>query len=342
MYDIIKVKKGDNLFSEIIFSDVETVLSQRTASKRVVVITDSNVFDRYKSIIEKYEYIVIGLGEKIKKLETVESIYEKLISIAADRNTYIIGFGGGIVTDIAGFVASTYMRGVRFGFVATTLLSQVDASVGGKNGVNVGGYKNMAGVFNQPDFVICDVSLLDTLSDREFRAGLSEIIKAGLICNSKLFSVFEKYTFSDLRGDKTLLKAIIKESVQIKADIVERDERETSERKKLNLGHTFAHAIEKCSDKYLHGEAVAIGVCIAAEISYKMRLISSDDVKRIYEAIAFVELPVECDVPMKNLIEALKADKKRDSESISFILITSLGSCEIRKMTFKQLESFFI
>ena len=337
--DIIRVKRSGNTFSEIILGRVEDHLSRLVSGRRVIVITDSHVYEYYRTVIDTYEHIVIGLGETIKTLDTVASIYSQLLSIGADRQCYIVGFGGGIVTDIAGFVASTYMRGLRFGFVATTLLAQVDASVGGKNGVNVDGYKNMAGTFNQPDFVICDLQTLHTLPDREFQAGLAEILKAGLICNPKLFRMMETYSYEDFRNDERLLATIVRESILIKAHIVERDERESGERKKLNLGHTFAHAIEKSTRAYLHGEAVALGLLYTARISCRLGLLESSDVELLEGALSRLKLPTSCSVSTPTLLRALHIDKKKEADSVYFIVLTSLGSCEIRKMKFSELET---
>ena len=337
--DIIRVKRSGDTFSEIILGRVRDHLPRRVEGRRAIVITDTQVYGHYRAEIDAYEHIVIGLGETIKTLDTVASIYSQLLEMGADRQCYIVGFGGGIVTDIAGFVASTYMRGLKFGFVATTLLAQVDASVGGKNGVNVDGYKNMAGTFNQPDFVICDLQTLRTLPDREFQAGLAEILKAGLICNPKLFRLLETYTFDDFRNDDRLLSTIVRESVLIKAHVVERDEREAGERKKLNLGHTFAHAIEKSTRDYLHGEAVALGLLYTARISCRLGLLAESDVRLLEGALERLKLPTVCSVDTPVLLKALQVDKKKEADSVYFIVLTSLGSCEIRKMKFSELAA---
>ena len=172
--------------SKVIVGDVETLLRELLPASRVVIVTDANIDMRYKSLLSRHETIVIGFGETTKVLSTVEMICSKFIELGVDRSTFILGIGGGIVTDITGFAASIYMRGLNFGFVSTTLLGQVDASAGGKNGVNLDGYKNMIGTFNQPKFVICDPKLLKTLSEREFRAGLGEVVKAGVISDAAL------------------------------------------------------------------------------------------------------------------------------------------------------------
>ncbi len=324
-------------------SDVSVVrgietLKEKLPTGRVIVITDHNLERLYGSELADYERIVIGEGEQNKTLATVEEIYKQLIDLGADRKTFLLGFGGGIVTDITGFVAATYMRGVEFGFVSTTLLSQVDAGVGGKNGVNLSGYKNMIGTFNQPRFVLCDVDKLATLSDREFRAGLAEVTKSAIISDPALFELLEGVTFEQLRSDADLLSRIIIASVQVKAAIVELDERESGERRKLNLGHTFAHAIEKLSHEMIHGEAVAVGTIIASGIAQRMGLISDSDVSRItklHEALGFNLTPP---VAVSELLEAIVKDKKAEEGSIYMVLPRMVGDCEVQRMSFTEVR----
>ncbi len=183
-----------------------------------------------------------------------------------DRTAFIVGIGGGIVCDITGFVASTYLRGVRFGFAATTLLAQVDASAGGKNGVNFSGYKNMVGMFNQPEFVICDPEVLQTLSERDRGCGLAEIVKHAAIADDGLFCYLEENVGEVLALSPPTVRRMVYDSVVIKSEIVNRDEKETGERRKLNFGHTFGHAVEKITGAP-HGEAVSIGMMVAARLS---------------------------------------------------------------------------
>ena len=222
-----------------------------------------------------------------RPMEVVDETLELFIELGADRSTFVLAVGGGIVTDVAGFAAATYMRGLSFGFVSTTLLGQVDASVGGKNGVNVDGYKNMAGTFKQPRFVICDPEMLRTLSDREFRAGLAEVVKAAVIADADLFTRIENVSFEALRTDTDLLTDAISAAVRVKADIVERDEHETGDRRKLNLGHTLAHAIEKCSNRMNHGEAVAVGTALIAAAAVKLGVLQPADRDRIVNCLLY-------------------------------------------------------
>lgn len=267
--------------SEIYIGPTSDILPGVLPGGRVVVVSDATIDRLYHPMLAPYDTVLIGLGESIKTLQTVESIYRRFIELGVDRSTFVLGIGGGIVTDVAGFAAATYMRGLDFGFVSTTLLGQVDASVGGKNGVNVDGYKNMAGTFSQPRFVICDPGMLRTLSDREFRAGLAEVVKAAIIADADLFARIEATTFDDLRSDTDLLTDAVSASIRVKADIVERDERESGDRRKLNLGHTLAHAIEKCTNRLNHGEAVAVGTALIADASVKLGVLTAEDRDRI-------------------------------------------------------------
>ncbi len=340
MKQVIEVKREGKAPSRVVIGDVIHALdSYLPEGSRVIVITDSNIHRRYKEIINRYEYLLIGLGETCKTLVTVSKLYEELLNLNADRSTFILGIGGGIVTDIAGFVASTYMRGLPFGFVATSLLAQVDASVGGKNGVNLEGYKNMIGTFNQPDFVLCDLSLLDTLPDQEFRAGLAEIIKAGLIADRGLFELFEQHTLEEFRHDRALLLEAVTRAVRVKADIVARDEKERGDRRKLNLGHTFAHAIEKSSRAFLHGEAVAIGTVMIARLSARQGFMTDQEAERVHRVFERMGLPTESGVELRKLLKALKHDKKKESKSVNFVLMKGLGDCEVHAFTFEEIDA---
>ncbi len=339
MMEILRVKRGDGSLSEVVIGEALPRLKGfLPEGRRVVVVTDENVYRHYADAIDRYEKIVIGLGEKNKTLDTLAKIYSELLALGADRETFVLGFGGGIVTDIAGFAASTYMRGLRFGFIASTLLAQVDASVGGKNGVNFEGYKNMIGTFNQPDFVLCDISLLKTLPEREFRGGLAEIIKSGLILDQGLFELFENHSFEQFRTDDSLIFEAITRAVNVKKTIVDRDEKETGDRKKLNLGHTVAHAVEKISRDYEHGEAVAIGMCAMADVSRMRGLLTEEEKNRIYRVVEKAGLPTRTDLPADEILRAIRSDKKKSSDSIDLILMEGIGSCVIERFSFYEVE----
>lgn len=328
--------------SEVLIGNALPRLDALLDGKRPVVITDINLKRAYPELIGRWPHIAIDTGEAHKTLETVEDICRQLIALGADRGSYLIGIGGGIVTDITGFVASVYMRGVSgFGFLATSLLAQVDASVGGKNGVNLDGYKNMIGVFNQPDFVICDQGMLSTLPEREFQSGLAEVIKSGLIGNAELFGWFESQSYADLKENRELLHRMIVASVELKAAVVGADETEQGDRKLLNLGHTFAHAIEKLTRaKYLHGEAVAIGLCVAARLSVQLGLLPAREADRIEVVLRNMELPTRLPegISGDEWIAAIGSDKKREAQTIDFVLLEGIGRAVRRKMTLQELQ----
>ncbi len=312
--------------------------SKLPKDRRIIMITDQRLNSLYGSDYLPYERIIIGEGEGIKTLTTVEQIMAQLIEMGADRKIFLLGFGGGIVTDITGFVGSTYLRGVEFGFISTTLLSQVDAGVGGKNGVNLGGYKNMIGTFNQPTFVLSDINLLSTLSDRDFRAGIAEIIKGAIITDPTLFELLESSSFEQLRENKDLVMECIIASINIKAKIVDLDERESGERRKLNLGHTFAHAIEKLTNVMNHGEAVAVGTVIATQIAQRLGLITPQEAQRIAALHQNLGFNITPPLPTTELLKAITKDKKVEEGAIYMILPTKIGECEIRKMSFEEIE----
>jgi 3-dehydroquinate synthase len=303
-----------------------------------IIITDGNILGLYAHRLPPCPVIVIGTGEKMKTLDTLALIFEKLVEYEADRTTFIVAVGGGIVCDVAGFAASVYMRGLRFGFVSTTLLSQVDASVGGKNGVNFMGYKNMIGVFGQPEFVICDTTMLTTLDRREYNAGFAEIIKAAAIRDSKLFGFLEEKSAEALDQVSDVLERMIFDSVMIKAAVVEADERETGERKILNFGHTFAHGLEHLTGM-LHGEAVSLGMVYATKLSVKTGYLASGEADRILRLLERYNLPITTETDMGQLLQAMKKDKKREGDSIHLVLLNRIGNAFIHTTTYSQLEN---
>ena len=318
--------------SEIFIGPLADILSGVLPEGRVVVVSDSTIDRLYHSVLAQYDTVLIGLGESVKTMQTVEMIYRRFIELGVDRSTFVLAVGGGIVTDVAGFAASTYMRGVKFGFVSTTLLGQVDASVGGKNGVNVDGYKNMAGTFTQPQFVICDPALLRTLPEREFRAGLAEIVKAGLIADRELFGLFESHSLEEFRRDRALLGEAV---------IVERDERESGDRRKLNLGHTLAHAIEKASNRMNHGEAVAVGTVLIAGAAVKLGALTQADCDRIVNVLTALGFDLTPPVEVKRLLKEVGKDKKNEDGMLRIVLPVGIGDCEVRPMTMDAFAALF-
>ena len=324
---------GDSI---IVVGESLRSLSNYVPLGKTVIITDTNVSRHYQEDFPPCEAIEIGCGEKIKTLDTVREIYQRLVEIEVDRSSFIVGIGGGVICDIAGFVASTYMRGVRFGFVSTTLLSQVDASVGGKNGVNLGGYKNMVGVFNQPEFVICDLNLLKTLPEKDLLSGFAEIVKHAVIGDPKLFSYLEANYERALSLDTEVIKRLVCDSIVIKSSIVNRDEKEKGERRKLNFGHTFGHAIEKTVG-ISHGEAVSAGMVIASELSKKRGDLSPEEADRIVKLLKKLKLPDRIQIDPPAVLDALKKDKKRNGGSITFVFLKAIGHTFAEETSIEEL-----
>ncbi|MDR2065862.1 MAG: 3-dehydroquinate synthase [Prevotellaceae bacterium] len=325
--------KHSKIFTGVDFTRFQNCLS----AHRVVIIIDENVYKLYP-FFKNFDCIKIRANEKNKTLETVKNIISQLIELQADRTTFIAGIGGGITCDIAGFSASVYMRGLRFGFVATSLLSQVDASIGGKNGVNFDGFKNMIGTFNQPEFVICDTNMLATLPQNEFIGGMSEIVKIALIKDSEMFDSIEYNTDAILKRDKKILQELIEKSIRHKADIVRNDEFEKGERRSLNFGHTLAHAIERNSD-ISHGFAVGTGIMFAAKISKHFDLISTGNVVRIKNLLSNLGLPLHTDIDGEILFKTIIADKKKNDDEINFVLIREIGKSLEKNIKINDLKS---
>lgn len=294
--------------------------------RRTIFLTDRNVASHYPALFQNEATIVIEAGEGAKTFDTYQHICKQMFDLGADRATLIVGVGGGVVTDMAGFVGATYMRGISFGFVATTLMAQVDASLGGKNGVDVEGYKNIIGTFSAPEFVLCDPLFFATLPPRELRAGYAEVIKYGLL------------------DDLSILddEQMVARCAKIKMEIVAADFRDGGRRKLLNLGHTFAHAIEKCSSAYNHGEAVAIGLCIMARISATVGGLAAGDQQRVHTIIERYDLPTICpEIAPSDLLAAAKLDKKRTGDGVEMILLRGFGDPYVHLLSFSALGDAF-
>lgn len=274
--------------------------------------------------------IPVPAGETAKTLETVRTCYERLAGLRLERKSFIVALGGGVVGDLAGFVAATYLRGIPFVQVPTTLLAQVDSSVGGKVGVNLPAGKNLVGAFHQPRIVLCDLNTLGSLPRREYVAGLAEVIKYGIIYDERLFKRLERQMPKLLRRDPDVLAAVIARCCEIKADVVGQDETENGLRAILNFGHTVGHALEAISKygKYLHGEAIAIGQVAAARLSQAALGLSQRDVYRIEELLAAAGLPTQLNLKAnarKKLLDAMTLDKKVSGGEVKFVLAESIG-----------------
>lgn len=305
---------------------------------RCAIITDTNVGKRfakpaYNSLVRAGfdpSLIIVPAGETAKSLRSVHTCYDRLASHQLERKSFIVALGGGVVGDLAGFVAATYLRGLSFVQVPTTLLAQVDSSVGGKVGVNLSAGKNLVGAFYQPKLVLCDLETLRALPEREYRAGLAEVIKYGIIYDAHLFARLERDLPKLLRRDRDTLSSVIARCCEIKAEVVSQDETESGLRAILNFGHTIGHALEAISsyDRFLHGEAISIGQVAAAHISAQVLSFPADDVARVTELFRRVGLPTTIKLtPYQRvrLFAAMKLDKKVSGGEIKFVLAKRVG-----------------
>lgn len=305
---------------------------------RCALISDRNVAPRFakaaQSSLKRAGFdsvlIIVPAGETAKSLKVVQQCYDALARHRLERKSFIVALGGGVVGDLAGFVAATYLRGVAFVQVPTTLLAQVDSSVGGKVGVNLKAGKNLVGAFHQPRLVLCDIDVLNTLPVREFRAGLAEVIKYGIIYDAALFTRLEKDLPKLLKRDAKTLMEVIARCCEIKADVVGQDETESGLRAILNFGHTIGHAIENISGygKYLHGEAISIGQVAAARISDVTLGLGSENVQRITALFRSAGLPTQIrltEAEKKKLVGAMRLDKKVSGGEVKFVLAKTIG-----------------
>jgi 3-dehydroquinate synthase len=306
---------------------------------RCAIITDTNVGRRFaKAAFNSLattgfspSLIVVPAGETAKSLKTVQTCYDLLAAHRLERKSFIIALGGGVVGDLAGFVAATYLRGLAFVQVPTTLLAQVDSSVGGKVGVNLMAGKNLVGAFYQPRLVLCDLDTLRTLPEREFHAGLAEVIKYGIIYDARLFAQLERDLPKLLWREPKTLAAVIARCCEIKAEVVGQDETENGLRAILNFGHTIGHAIENISGygKFLHGEAISIGQVATAKLSAGLTGLSEDEVGRIRDLFKRAGLPVgiKLSTPRRRkLFAAMRLDKKVSGGEIKFVLARKIGN----------------
>jgi 3-dehydroquinate synthase len=330
------IKVGGGLLSRLGAECAQLKLGQRCA-----VITDANVGRKFAQAALKslsasgFETVLITIpaGEKSKRLAVVEKCLDQLAKHRLERKSFIVALGGGVVGDLAGFVAATYLRGIPFVQVPTTLLAQVDSSVGGKTGVNLQAGKNLVGAFYQPQLVLCDLDALKTLPKREYISGLAEVIKYGVIYDAVLFAQLERNLPKLLQRDVATLRSVIARCCEIKADVVGQDETESGLRAILNYGHTIGHAIENSSGygKFLHGEAIAIGQVAAAKLSQKILGLPSGDAGRIEQLFVHAGLPVKIKLTSalrKKLLAAMRLDKKVSGGEVKFVLAKKIGRVE--------------
>jgi 3-dehydroquinate synthase len=322
---------------EVYFDAKFRQLEKLVDKKKGIIITDENIFSAHHSKFKNWNVITLKPGEQFKIQATADTVIEQLIGLEADRQSVLIGVGGGVVTDLTGYVASIYMRGIRFGFVPTSLLAMVDASIGGKNGIDVGEYKNMVGIIRQPSFLFYDSSLLSTLPDKDWSNGFAEIIKHACILDRPMFKLLESTSLDKLRKKKPLLDDIIRRNVHLKSGVVKRDEFEQGDRKLLNFGHTLGHALET-QYELTHGQAVALGMIFAGWLSAK--LLGYKDLTRLEKTIATYGLPTRASFDVEKVFNVLKMDKKRVSKTMNYILLSRTGKGEIVQIPVEDLRVY--
>jgi 3-dehydroquinate synthase len=310
-------------------------LKKITDPKATVLITDENVFNAHSKKFKGWRTIILKAGEAYKIQSTVDDIIRQLIETEADRKTTLVGIGGGVITDITGYVASVYMRGIRFGFLPTSLLALVDASVGGKNGIDVGLYKNMVGVIRQPSFILHDMLFLKSLPQREWENGFAEIIKHACIKDAAMFRELEANTLKTYQAKNKLAAALLQRNAQLKAKVVQEDEFEQSVRRLLNFGHTLGHALEN-QYELLHGQAVAIGMTYACHISEQLS--GFKQTARVVKVLEQYGLPTYMSFDKQKAFEVLKMDKKRERKEMNYVLLEKVGKGIVQSIPLVRLE----
>ncbi len=311
-----------------------------TDKEKTIIITDENIFAKQSQVFTGRKKIVLKAGEPYKNQKAVDEVINQLIELNADRQSFIIGVGGGVVTDIAGYAASVYMRGIKFAFVPTSILGMVDASIGGKNGVDVGVYKNLVGVIRHPEFLLYDFSFLETLPDVEWINGFAEIIKHACIKDEKMFNLLEGKSLKDFQSSKEDIGNLIERNVDIKYNVVANDELETGDRKLLNFGHTIGHAIENTA-KIAHGSAVSIGMVAACIISEKINDFPKSGTEKIKQLLAKYKLPIAFDIDKDKTWNILLHDKKKSGSEMNFVVLDKIGKASIKKIPLFDLREIF-
>ena len=313
------------------FEYLETI----TAKDSTILLTEENVFAKHKKRFKGWQSIVVKAGEQHKNQSTVDDVIGQMIALGADRKTTLVGIGGGVITDMAGYVAGVYMRGIRCGFLPTSILAMVDACIGGKNGVDVGVYKNMVGLIRQPSFLLYDYSLLKSLPKQEWINGFAEIIKHAAIKDAAMFKLLEQQKLADFQKDADLLNKLIQRNALLKSKVVVEDEFEQGERKLLNYGHTLGHAIE--NDYQLpHGFAIAIGMVVAAHISEQYTGFSSTE--KLVKVLKQYGLPTFLQFNAGKALQNMQADKKRFKKEIHYILLEKIGKAVVQPVTIEEIQ----
>lgn len=331
-YDVViergSLEKSGELISKVINSKKTVIITDDTVNS---LYTDTLMQSLNKSGINSSAF-VFPHGEQSKNLSTLGKIYDFLCKERITRSDFLIALGGGVVGDITGFAAASFLRGIEFVQIPTTLLAQVDSSVGGKTAIDIAGGKNLVGAFKQPALVICDSDILKTLPESELSCGMAEVIKYGMIRDEKLFEVLENHDISSI---SEIMDDIVYTCVDIKRGVVENDECDNGERMMLNFGHTLGHAIEGWHNytDYTHGMGVAVGMCMITE-----RLCSPEIVERLKKCVESYGLPTSTEAPLSELLPYCSTDKKCESDSISYIVCNKIGRAEIKKVTVAEFE----
>ena len=318
------------------FSDEIFRLKNIVDQKNTIIITDENIFGKHAKKFRQWNSIVLKPGEEFKVQSTVDAILLQLLEMGADRNTTLVGVGGGVVTDITGYVASIYMRGINFGFVPTTLLAMVDASIGGKNGIDIGVYKNMAGIIRQPKFILHDLEFLKTLPKNEWENGFAEIIKHACIKDDAMFKELELNSLKIYQTNKKKINDLINRNTILKTKVVQRDEFEKGERRLLNFGHTLGHALEN-QYELSHGQSIAIGMAFASIVSQKIN--GFKEAHKVINLLSKYGLPTFASFDKQKVFEVLKKDKKREKLAINYILLERIGKGVSKLIPITELEN---
>lgn len=316
-------------------SHLKTIVDKNNA----ILVTDENVFNAHTQRFRGWNTIVLKPGEEFKVQATVDAVIEQLIAMQADRKTTLVGVGGGVITDITGYVASVYMRGIAFGFIPTSLLALVDASIGGKNGIDVGVYKNMVGVIRQPKFILQDMVFLNSLPQAEWENGFAEIIKHACIKDAAMFRELEANSFRTYQKKKTAICDLVQRNAQIKIKVVQQDEFEKGERRLLNFGHTLGHALEN-QYELSHGQAVAIGMTYACHVSEQLS--GFKQTAKVVKVLEQYNLPTYASFNKTKAMEVLKMDKKRERKDMNYILLEKIGKGVVKSIPMERLEKIII
>lgn len=302
---------------------------------RTVLITDENIFSSHTTKFKGWNTIVLKPGEEYKVQATVNAAIEQLIEFKADRKTTLVGVGGGVVTDLTGFIASTYMRGLSFGFAPTSILGMVDAAIGGKNGIDVGVYKNLVGTIRQPAFLLFDFNFLRSLPKNEWINGFAEIIKHSCIKDAAMFRELEKNKVSYYQKNKQALSKLIARNAAIKSTVVQKDEFEKGDRRLLNFGHTLGHAIENMYE-LSHGQAISIGMTVACSLS--AYLTGFKETEKVIKVLDSYGLPTYADYDMQQAFNVLKMDKKKENTTMNYVLLEKIGKGIVKAIPMEELE----